>query len=101
MELTGTRVTKALELSSSDLSEAQPVASNHSIGDDDIDGDYPIETHTRYSIGPRSKCVSRSYVVEHYVPEGMQRPAPSNPIRGATQTEHPYSAENKSLCQLN
>jgi hypothetical protein len=45
--------------------------------------------------------MSRSHIVEHYVPEGMQRPACSNPIRGATQTEQAYSAENNSLCQLN
>jgi hypothetical protein len=44
--------------------------------------------------------VSRSHVVKHDVPEGMQRPSYSNLIRGAAQTEQGYSAENNSLYQL-
>src|SRR5215208_8274500 len=49
------RVAKALRLSSSDISESQPAAPNHSVGDNDIDGNHPIETDTRDSVGPRSK----------------------------------------------
>ncbi len=49
------RVAKALRLSSSDISESQPAAPNHSVGDNDIDGNQPIETDTRDSVGPRSK----------------------------------------------
>jgi hypothetical protein len=51
---------KALQLSSSDLSESQPVASNYSVGDDDIEGNHPIQTDTRYRPAFGSKCVSRS-----------------------------------------
>src|SRR5215216_1000015 len=71
-----------------------------SIGDNDIDGNQPIETDTRDRVGPRSKQVSRPYVVNHEVPEGMQRPSCSNPIRGATQPEQGQGAENNNLCQL-
>src|SRR5215208_4373425 len=88
-------------LSRSDLSESQPTATDQPIGDNDIEGNQPIKTHTRDSVGPRSKCVSRSYVVEHYVPKGVQRPSCGKPVRGATQTEQGYSAENNNLRQLN
>src|SRR5919106_4933048 len=54
---------------------------------DDIDGNQPIEAETRNSVGPRSKCVSRPYVMKHDVPDGMQRPSCGKPVRGATQTE--------------
>ena len=45
---------KALRLSS-DVSESQPATPNHSVGNDDIDGNQPIETDTRDSVGPRSE----------------------------------------------
>ena len=44
--------------------------------------------------------MSRSYVVKHYVPEGMQRPSCSKPIRRAAQTEQGHGAENHNLQQL-
>jgi hypothetical protein len=45
---------KALRLSS-DVSESQPATPNQSVGDNDIDGNQPIEPNTRDSVGPRSK----------------------------------------------
>ena len=38
----------------SDLSESHPTATDHSVGDDDIDGNQPIETDTRDRVGPGS-----------------------------------------------
>ena len=51
-----------------------------------------------YVVG--AKEVSRSYVVKHHVPQGMQCLPCSKPPRGAVQTEHGYSAENNDLYQL-
>jgi hypothetical protein len=45
--------------------------------------------------------VSRSYVVKHNIPEGMQRPSCSKPIRLAAQAEQGHGAESNNLCQLN
>lgn len=44
--------------------------------------------------------MSRSYVVKQDVPEGMQRPSCSKPIRRAAQTEQGHGAENHNLQQL-
>src|SRR4051812_47523500 len=74
--------TRGLQMSR-DLSESQPAASDESIGDDDIKSDHPIKTDTQNRPVCGSKCVSRSYVVKYEVPEGMDCPPCSNPIRRA------------------